>query len=77
MPRDGLWVEVLNTNAKKYGGNGDGNPNGAQAQPIQWDGRPFAVDLRLPGMAVMFFLPEVPETPKPESAQPKEPAKKP
>ena len=27
-----------------------------KTQPIKWDGRPQAVDLFLPGMAVMFFL---------------------
>ncbi|MCU0770868.1 MAG: 1,4-alpha-glucan branching protein GlgB [Verrucomicrobia bacterium] len=77
VPRDGLWREVLNTNAQKYGGDGAGNPSGAQAQPIPWDGRPFAVDLHLPGMSVMFFVPEKSETPKPEAAKPKQVVKKP
>jgi len=58
VPCDGLWTEVLNTDSPKYGGDGVGNPSGVKAQAIQWDGRPFAVDLVLPGMSVLFFLPE-------------------
>jgi 1,4-alpha-glucan branching enzyme len=77
VPCGGLWKEVLNTNAQKYGGDASGNPSGAQAQPIQWDGRPFAVDLCLPGMSVLFFLPEKPETPDTAPAKTKKPVKNP
>jgi 1,4-alpha-glucan branching enzyme len=58
VPREGRWVEALNTEAKQYGGSGEGNPAGVEAQPIKWDGRPFAVDVFLPGMSVLFLLPE-------------------
>jgi 1,4-alpha-glucan branching enzyme len=58
VPREGRWAEVLNTDAKQYGGGGEGNAAGVEAQPIKWDGRPFAVDLFLPGMSVLFLLPE-------------------
>jgi 1,4-alpha-glucan branching enzyme len=68
VPREGRWREVLNTNLKKYGGDGAGNPDGAEAQEIEWDGRPFAVDLHLPGMSVLFFLPDK----KPKASSPKQ-----
>ena len=55
MPREGHWVEVLNTNSKRYGGNGEGHLEPVKTQPVKWDGRAQAVDLTLPGMSVMFF----------------------
>ena len=69
VPSEGTWVEALNTNSKKYGGNGEGNLEGVKTQPIKWDGRNHAVDLFLPGMTTLFFL----LTPAP--AEVKEPAK--
>jgi len=71
VPRDGLWRQVLNTDSKSYGGSDGGNPNGVKARPIEWDGRDFAVDLFLPGMSVLFFLPEKPKAPKPAAAKPR------
>ena len=56
VPREGLWVETLNTNAKKYGGGGEGHPEPLKTTPIKWDGRPQAIDVSLPGMSVLFFL---------------------
>jgi putative CocE/NonD family hydrolase len=52
----GLWAEALNTNAKRYGGGGEGHLEPVKTQAVKWDGRPHAVDLTLPGMSVMFFL---------------------
>ena len=56
VPREGLWVELLNTNSQKYGGTGEGNPQAVKSNPIRWDGRPHAIDLSLPGMTTLFFL---------------------
>jgi 1,4-alpha-glucan branching enzyme len=69
VPVEGTWVEVLNTNSKKYGGSGEGNLAGVKTQAIKWDGRNQAVDLFLPGMSTLFFL----LTPAPAGL--KEPAK--
>jgi 1,4-alpha-glucan branching enzyme len=55
-PKAGTWVEVLNSNAKGYGGDGAGHPAPVPTQPIKWDGRPAAVDVDLPGMSVLYFL---------------------
>jgi 1,4-alpha-glucan branching enzyme len=66
VPRPGLWVETLNTNAKPYGGDGAGHTEPLKTVPTKWDGRPHAVDLNLPGMSALFFLfrpaPEVEQT---------------
>ena len=56
VPREGLWVEVLNTNSQRYGGTGEGNQQPLKTNPIRWDGQPQAIDLALPGMATLFFL---------------------
>jgi len=56
VPAEGTWIEALNTNSKKYGGNGEGNLEGVKTLPVKWDGRNHAVDLFLPGMTTLFFL---------------------
>jgi len=56
VPREGQWVEVLNTNSKRYGGSGEGHLEPVKTQAVKWDGRLNAVDLTLPGMSVMYFL---------------------
>jgi 1,4-alpha-glucan branching enzyme len=56
VPREGSWTEVLNSNSKRYGGSGHGHLEPVKTQPIKWDGRPQALDLNLPGMAVLYFL---------------------
>ncbi len=55
VPRAGQWVEILNTNAKKYGGGGEGHPEPLKTTTIKWDGRAQAIDLSLPGMSVLYF----------------------
>ena len=56
VPREGYWVEVLNTNSQKYGGTGEGSGRSLKTNPIRWDGQPQAIDLALPGMSTLFFL---------------------
>jgi 1,4-alpha-glucan branching enzyme len=56
VPREGQWQEVLNTNARRYGGSGEGNPEPLRTTPVKWDGRAQALDLFLPGMSVIYFL---------------------
>jgi 1,4-alpha-glucan branching enzyme len=56
VPREGEWIEVLNTNSKRYGGAGTAHPKPVPTQPLSWDGRPHAIDLSLPGMTAFYFL---------------------
>jgi 1,4-alpha-glucan branching enzyme len=67
VPRPGLWIETLNTNAKRYGGDGAGHGDPLKTTATKWDGRPHAVDVNLPGMTTMFFL----FRPMPETAESK------
>ncbi|MND03791.1 1,4-alpha-glucan branching enzyme GlgB [compost metagenome] len=58
MPRGGFWRELLNGDAKEYGGSGVGNLGGVQADAIPFHGRPFSLNLVLPPLAVIFLKPE-------------------
>ncbi|MDH3965075.1 MAG: 1,4-alpha-glucan branching protein GlgB, partial [Deltaproteobacteria bacterium] len=40
VPREGLWQEILNSDAEEYGGSGHGNFGGIEAVPIEIHGRP-------------------------------------
>ena len=56
VPHEGLWAEILNTNAKRYGGEGAGHAEPVQTSPTKCDGRLHSIDLTLPGMSTLFFL---------------------
>ncbi len=54
-PRGGFWEEILNSDARDYGGSGLGNMGGVEAAPISFHGRPCMLHLTLPPLAVLFF----------------------
>jgi 1,4-alpha-glucan branching enzyme len=53
VPHAGLWREVLNTDAREYGGSGVGNLGGVRTAPISFHGRPQSLSLALPPLAVV------------------------
>ncbi|MDP3062146.1 MAG: 1,4-alpha-glucan branching protein GlgB [Chloroflexota bacterium] len=55
VPRGGFWQEVLNSDARDYGGSGMGNMGGVQASSAPWHGRHHSLDITLPPLAVVFF----------------------
>jgi 1,4-alpha-glucan branching enzyme len=55
VPREGVWREVLNTDASLYGGSGMGNFGSALAEPIPSHGLPASMTLTLPPLAVVWF----------------------
>jgi 1,4-alpha-glucan branching enzyme len=59
VPYSGWWQEVLNSDAADYGGSNQGNAGGVQAVPRSHHGRPYTLDLTLPPLAIVFFLPAV------------------
>jgi 1,4-alpha-glucan branching enzyme len=61
VPEDGRWEEVLNTDAKEFGGSGQGNLGGIDATPVGSHGRPFSLNLTLPPLAAVW-LRRVPPT---------------
>jgi len=58
VPLGGYWKEVLNSDAKEYGGSGMGNMGGAHAREHSVHGRPFSLTLVLPPLGALFLKPE-------------------
>jgi len=54
-PRGGSWIELLNSDAKQYGGSGQGNLGGVEAAPVSWHGRPYSLNITVPPLATVFF----------------------
>ncbi|SHJ12765.1 1,4-alpha-glucan branching enzyme [Aureimonas altamirensis DSM 21988] len=58
VPRGGFWREALNTDADIYGGSNVGNMGGRRAEDFGVNGRPFSLELSIPPLATMVFVPE-------------------
>ncbi|MBI2965625.1 MAG: 1,4-alpha-glucan branching protein GlgB [Chloroflexi bacterium] len=55
VPRAGFWKELLNGDAREYGGSGQGNFGGAQAAPAPYHGRPYSLNITAPPLSAAFF----------------------
>ena len=55
VPRGGCWTEMLNSDAKEYGGSGYGNFGGVEATPIAFHNKPYSLTLTLPPLAAIFL----------------------
>lgn len=55
MPQNGFWEEILNSDAKQYGGSGRGNLGGVKAVPIPLHGRSYSLTIDLPPLAAVYF----------------------
>ena len=55
VPRPGHWVEVLNTDAARYGGTDVGSGGGVWAEPVPAHGQPCSLHLTLPPLGVVLF----------------------
>ena len=53
VPRAGFWREVLNTDAREYGGGGVGNLGGVGTAPVACHGHAQSLELVLPPLAVV------------------------
>lgn len=54
-PSLGVWREILNSDAKAYGGGGHGNFGGVEANPFPCHGREHSLMITLPPLAALFF----------------------
>lgn len=52
------WKEILNSDAVEFGGSGVGNVGGFWSNEIPWDNQNFSLNLTLPPLAVLYFVPE-------------------
>jgi 1,4-alpha-glucan branching enzyme len=55
VPSLGKWEEAVNTDSKHYAGKGLGNLGGVQAEAIPCQGRPYSIEVRLPGLSLLIF----------------------
>lgn len=58
VPRGGFWSEVLNSDAKIYGGSGHGNFGGVEATPVPAQERYHSLSVTLPPLGILFFKSE-------------------
>ncbi len=55
VDRMGYWHELLNTDAREFGGSGLGNYGRVEAHPVSWQGQPFSITLTLPPLAAIWL----------------------
>jgi len=55
VDHDGFWHELINTDAKIYGGSGQGNQGGVEAEAVGYHGRPYSVRLTLPPLGALLL----------------------
>jgi 1,4-alpha-glucan branching enzyme len=55
VDQSGFWHEIVNTDAKVYGGSGLGNQGGVNAVAVPSHGRPYSLSLTLPPLAALLF----------------------
>ena len=57
LHQGGGWLEILNTDAADFGGQGLGNLGAVEATEYSWHGRPYSVELTLPPLSVIWLAP--------------------
>ena len=55
VPYEGKYKEILNTDAKIYGGSGTVNKNVCNTTEVEWDGKPYAIDVISAPLSVSIF----------------------
>lgn len=55
VPREGFWKEIMNSDAKIYGGSGYGNLGGLEATPIPSHGKYQSISVTLPPLGIVYL----------------------
>jgi 1,4-alpha-glucan branching enzyme len=55
LPAEGIWEEVLNTDAESYTGSGVGNLGAVHAVAGEWSGQPAHAELVVPPLATVWL----------------------
>ncbi|RIK36742.1 MAG: 1,4-alpha-glucan branching enzyme [Chloroflexi bacterium] len=55
VPCEGIWREVLNSDAREYWGSGQGNLGAAETTPVPCHGLPFSLNLVLPPLGCIVL----------------------
>ena len=67
VPYEGKYTEILNSDEKKYGGQGRVNASVRQAKPSECDGREYAIRIRQAPLSISIFS-YTPYTPEEKEA---------
>jgi 1,4-alpha-glucan branching enzyme len=60
VPREGHWSEILNSDAKIYGGSGLGNSGGLDTVPMPSHGHNYSILPTLPPLGIIFLKNKAP-----------------
>ena len=74
VPHGGRWKEIANSDAAEYGGSGEGNLGGVEAEEQPAHGRPFSLSLNVPPLGAVFLRGEAPPAAKEEPLEVQAPA---
>jgi len=55
VPSPGIWKEVLNSDAKEYGGSGQGNMGAVETSPVPFHGKSHSLSLVLPPLSILIL----------------------
>ncbi len=55
IPKRGRWREILNSDAREYGGSGWGNLGAVESVPVSAHGRTDALNLSIPPLATVML----------------------
>jgi 1,4-alpha-glucan branching enzyme len=55
VPCGGFWSETLNSDAREFGGSGQGNLGGMEAAPFGWHEQSHSLMLTLPPLAAIVL----------------------
>jgi 1,4-alpha-glucan branching enzyme len=55
VPLRGVWHEILNSDARDYGGSGWGNLGGVESAPVSANGRTDSLNLNLPPLSTIML----------------------
>ncbi|MBF0143235.1 MAG: 1,4-alpha-glucan branching protein GlgB [Magnetococcales bacterium] len=58
VPKPGLYIERLNSDAVEYCGSGVGNMGAVHADDIEIHGRPFSISVNIPPLGGLILIPE-------------------
>ncbi len=70
VPNGGFWKEILNSDAKDYGGSVQGNMGGVEAAPVSFYGKfDYSLSVTLPPLSIVVFKSQPTPAPPPPAPQ--------
>ena len=55
VPAGGYYREIFNSDAKEYGGSGQGNLGGTESTPVPFHGKQHSLCISLPPLSALIF----------------------